>query len=200
MDEEEEEMGKFELVEDAVDYMPAIRAAVKKANGDQNPDSFQNQVLTNDQSDALCIGDKKKKLFNLAVGILKGLGNDGLLSDLLEEHAQVAHAATATGELKRDLAMSVLTSVDNVPTALLEVAALLHKKGQDYNSDTSRDAYFPFGQTSIVQMVWIKTLRAMNLVKSGKAANFEGLRDTYMDNISYSLFGIEHLDKNGGIK
>jgi len=79
---------------------------------------------------------------------------------------------------------------------LREVVELRLKKGNDYNSGVELKDYFPFGHESYSQMVYLKGLRLVSLVKllrQGKSAIFEGIYDTVLDSINYAVFYGEWL-------
>lgn len=87
----------------------------------------------------------------------------------------------------------------NLSPVLREVTELRIKKGNDYNSGVELDSYFPFGHESYSQMVYLKGLRLVSLVKllrAGKQAVFEGIYDTVLDCINYAVFYGEWLLKN----
>lgn len=89
-----------------------------------------------------------------------------------------------------------------VSKQLVEVTKLSIAKSEDYNSETARDEYFPFGDMSYAQMIWTKASRAKNLVKramKGKGQHFEGIRDTLRDVINYATYWLEWLDENEGL-
>jgi hypothetical protein len=95
-----------------------------------------------------------------------------------------------------------LTLLYRVSPQLIQVTRLSILKSEDYNSDTNRDDYFPFGDESYCQMVWTKAGRAKNLVKKamrGKPVLFEGIRDTLRDIINYATYWLEWLDRNDGL-
>lgn len=80
---------------------------------------------------------------------------------------------------------------------LREVTELRMKKANDYNSSVKLTDYFPFGHESYATMVHLKAKRLVSLVellRHGKAAIFEGLRDTLLDIINYATFYVEWLD------
>lgn len=114
----------------------------------------------------------------------------------LEEGAATMDLRMEEGQdLRRQLALSIIRSLDQVPTPVLEALALVAKKNQDYNSNTDRSLYFPFGLKSYVHMIWTKALRVVNLVKSDSEPNFEGVRDSLLDMINYASFTVEAMDK-----
>ncbi len=78
------------------------------------------------------------------------------------------------------------------------ITQLRASKGSDYNNvPGGRDAYFPYGHASYAHMVNTKSLRVQSLVtsmlSSGKAPNFEGLKDSVDDLINYSAFYAEAM-------
>lgn len=61
------------------------------------------------------------------------------------------------------------------------------KKGEDYNAGTVKfEDYFPFGDKSYVQILFMKALRLVSLVEKDGESNFEGIDDTLMDMIVYA--------------
>jgi len=81
---------------------------------------------------------------------------------------------------------------------LLDCWILAEKKAQDYQGGgVSRDAYFPFGVKSYVQMLVVKTNRLVSLSKQESAPNFEGIADSAKDLINYSAFLVERLERKG---
>lgn len=85
--------------------------------------------------------------------------------------------------------------------AIMEIFAkawlLQHLKSQDYNQH-SRDAYWPFGLISFVQMLHVKVQRLISLVSSSRDGkqNFESVSDTGLDLINYAAFMVEWLERN----
>lgn len=79
----------------------------------------------------------------------------------------------------------------------VEVARLRMAKGKDYNNGPQLKDYFPFGHYSYAQMCHVKNLRIHSLLAvmmNGGKPNFEGLRDTLLDNINYNCFYVEAVD------
>lgn len=69
---------------------------------------------------------------------------------------------------------------------------LLIKRGEQYNnSNTSLYNYFPFGEKSFNQMLWVKLLR--EFANEGKKN--ERSLDSLYDLINYAIFKIVWLDK-----
>lgn len=70
----------------------------------------------------------------------------------------------------------------------------LHKaKSGDYGDEKE---YFPFGQSSYVQMLHIKTKRLVSLTQStDEAVNFESVEDTVKDLTNYCFFFLNYLRK-----
>lgn len=80
---------------------------------------------------------------------------------------------------------------------LREVTLLRARKGRDYNTVVDLRDYFPDGHASYRQMVHVKSTRAralVGLMELGLTANFEGLRDTLLDLINYSVYWVEAVD------
>jgi hypothetical protein len=69
------------------------------------------------------------------------------------------------------------------------------KKHEDYNSGVQLTDYFPFGDTSYIQMLHVKVLRLRSLHAKTGAPNFESCHDTVMDLINYAVFYAEYLQR-----
>ena len=99
--------------------------------------------------------------------------------------------------------------------AVATAQLLVLKKSADYNrlgmadrpsnaeeaaAFADRDAYFPFGLASYVQMLHVKTQRLVSLTAKAAqgAPNFEGVRDTALDLINYASFLVERTDRERG--
>lgn len=86
----------------------------------------------------------------------------------------------------------------NPPKLFVDVLTVLIKKSQDYNAERQKDnnfniddprkEYFPFGKKSYAHMLWTKVLRIVNLLKKKSAPNFEGVKDSIIDLVAYSMF------------
>jgi hypothetical protein len=85
--------------------------------------------------------------------------------------------------------------LEQVPRPVLEALALCAKKAGDYNKHTGRDAYFPLGLPSYAQMIHTKAMRLVNLAASGRAPNFESVRDTCLDLVNYAWFLADAVDR-----
>ena len=66
------------------------------------------------------------------------------------------------------------------------------KKHEDYNSSVKLEDYFPFGDASYVQMLYVKCLRLVSLVDN-PTPNFESTKDTVLDLINYAVFYLDYL-------
>jgi hypothetical protein len=93
--------------------------------------------------------------------------------------------------------LTLLAGRGGAEGALGEAGLLFMKKGQDYGTHGERDDYFPFGLQSYAQMLWVKALRLVSLAKAPRETNFEGVRDTLLDLISYSCFAADWLKRGG---
>jgi hypothetical protein len=94
----------------------------------------------------------------------------------------------------------VVTMVDiPIPKPIIDALKLCHKKAQDYNESTGRDAYFPLGLASYAQMIHTKSMRLVNLAVTREKPNFESVRDTLLDLINYAWFAADAVDR-GEIK
>ena len=99
-------------------------------------------------------------------------------------------------DLERALSVS-LYDVMAMSPVLLEITQLRRRKGRDYNTSVQIPDYFPLGHQSYFQMIFIKTKRIQSLLevmKEGREANFEGLRDTVLDLLNYAVFYAEWID------
>ena len=93
-----------------------------------------------------------------------------------------------------------------------EAQLLVVRKSEDYNQqggaaqdaiNADRDAYFPFGLASHVQMIHVKAQRLVSLAlrdARGEGCNFEGVRDTSLDIINYGSFLAEWMLRDGSRK
>jgi len=78
----------------------------------------------------------------------------------------------------------------------LACLCLRQERGADYGREgiTVRD-YFPFGDASYCQMVWLKIMRLRSLVASGEEER-EKIKDSVLDAINYLMFwGQDLIDK-----
>lgn len=75
-----------------------------------------------------------------------------------------------------------------------EIIELREAKGRDYNSSVELHEYFPFGQVSYTQMIYIKALRLRSLTEL-EEPTYESVRDTLMDLVNYAIFNLEAIDK-----
>ena len=73
---------------------------------------------------------------------------------------------------------------------------LVVSKHQDYNIGVDLHDYFPFGDTSYLQMLHVKVTRLKALAQNPTKPNFEGKLDTLYDLINYAVFYIEYLRSN----
>lgn len=80
-----------------------------------------------------------------------------------------------------------------------EVAELVEKKHQDYQGSIfNLQDYFPFGEISYAQMLWVKVVRIASLSKAREDGNesmpnYESLKDSVDDLIAYSVFFKDYL-------
>ena len=73
----------------------------------------------------------------------------------------------------------------------------LHRaKSGDYGDERE---YFPFGESSYVQMLHIKTKRLVSLAQAAQSndevPNFESVQDTVKDLANYCIFFLNYLAK-----
>jgi hypothetical protein len=74
-------------------------------------------------------------------------------------------------------------------------------KGEDYNNKGQDDVhlYFPFGDKSYAQVIYMKARRLVSLAKQEGEPNHEKVVDTVMDLINYAVFYADFLDQRKGI-
>jgi hypothetical protein len=65
---------------------------------------------------------------------------------------------------------------------------LRRKKGSDYGGIAE---YFPFGDESFTQMIYVKVKRLVALVSSGKEPTNESIDDNLLDLINYASYYYE---------
>lgn len=63
------------------------------------------------------------------------------------------------------------------------------REAQSYNANVALPDYFIRGEQSYMQMVWLKTLRAMNQVEAGKDPS-----DSLLDMINYAAFFLAYIN------
>lgn len=78
------------------------------------------------------------------------------------------------------------------------IRALIAKKGQDYNHAVKLEEYFPFGDRSHVQMIYVKAMRLRSLVQQDRQPNFDSVLDTAQDLLAYTAFYLDFLEKKNG--
>lgn len=81
-----------------------------------------------------------------------------------------------------------------------DVADLVQKKHEDYQGDVfSLADYFPLGDVSYAQMLWVKTTRIVSLASQkfriGEAPKNETLKDSARDLLAYTVFYLEYLEQ-----
>lgn len=74
----------------------------------------------------------------------------------------------------------------------LEATAVALQRGAAYNhaGGVRREDHFPFGMTSIFQMLHVKHMRMMADIQAGRTVD----RDHLVDTINYARFGVDLLD------
>lgn len=101
------------------------------------------------------------------------------------------------------------TNIHNAPDLFVKTLEILIKKSLDYNGERARQQdfriddprvdYFPFGDKSYVHMIWTKVLRIKNILETEEKPNFEGVEDSIIDLVAYSMFYWSYLqDKKKG--
>ncbi|TXH51686.1 MAG: DUF1599 domain-containing protein [Desulfurellales bacterium] len=78
---------------------------------------------------------------------------------------------------------------------VLPAMEMVVKKGEDYNAGPQLHDYFPFGDASYIQMVFLKAQRLVSLQMKEGAPNYEGIKDTLLDLINYIVFYLDYLDQ-----
>ena len=79
------------------------------------------------------------------------------------------------------------------------VKDLVVAKGRDYNSRVQLEMYFPYEDKNYIQMIHLKALRMVSLTDQTDV-NFEGMLDTVMDSIAYTVFYLDFLQKKVGLR
>ncbi len=85
---------------------------------------------------------------------------------------------------------------DSLSPFLKQGAVLRAQKGNDYNTGSNLDDYFPLGHLSYFQMLHVKFLRIKSvlvLMSLGRATNFDSLQDSVSDLSNYLTFYGERL-------
>jgi hypothetical protein len=81
---------------------------------------------------------------------------------------------------------------------VLQAAKLVERKGEDYNKGAALEDYFPFGDKSYVQMIYVKAMRLRSLSEVSGPPNFDSAKDTVLDLINYCVFYLDYLEKQHG--
>jgi hypothetical protein len=128
-------------------------------------------------------------------------------ADLCKEVARVAWVRSLMAEragpkptdygVSTERLLEMLAARDGAEGALAQAGLLFHRKGRDYNTDVDRDDYFPFGERSYVQMLWVKVQRMKSLALAPRGTQFEGMMDSCLDLISYAAFFADWLKRGG---
>ena len=77
--------------------------------------------------------------------------------------------------------------------AIKPAMEIVVKKGEDYNNKSSIHDYFPLGDASYFQMLFIKVMRLKSLINKDSKPNFDSKLDTIVDLINYAVFYLEYL-------
>lgn len=85
-----------------------------------------------------------------------------------------------------------LSFLGNLSPAFLTAARLRAKKQKDY-SDIK--GYFPFGDKSYVQMIYVKTRRLIALTSSNNQPANESIKDSVLDLLNYASYYYEYLEE-----
>lgn len=78
---------------------------------------------------------------------------------------------------------------------LYDLIQLREAKGKDYNNSVELTDYFPFGQKSYTQMIYLKAMRLRALTENQDPALFDSIQDTLMDLVNYAIFNIEAVNR-----
>lgn len=112
-----------------------------------------------------------------------------------DEVGRVVRVPISTKELLV-LQKQMANSGDPIMAIFAKAWLVQHLKSQDYNQH-SRDAYWPFGLVSFVQMLHVKVQRLISLATAKvDRPNFESATDTGLDLINYAAFMVEWLERN----
>ena len=177
------------------------------------------EAATDAVDDAEELAEQADALLDIIYIALGGLVEMGIVPGTVFNEVHNANMKKRRGELSKrpgsqgfdaikpegwtppDISAAILTTpsvLNNVSPVHLELAKLRAAKGQDYNSCVKIGDYFPLGHISYFQMMHLKTTRARSLIdvlQNGGTPNFEGLRDTLLDNLNYVTFWVEAIDK-----
>tara|TARA_R100000742_G_C4254894_1_gene72887 strand:+ start:290 stop:913 length:624 start_codon:yes stop_codon:yes gene_type:complete len=82
--------------------------------------------------------------------------------------------------------------IENMSDLFKDATQVQMKKDKDYNQQSNLDDYFPFGEVSYIQMIYIKALRMVNIAKSEKIHN-ESMQDSLIDLVNYASFMYKKL-------
>lgn len=88
--------------------------------------------------------------------------------------------------------LAALELRSRVSPVFLEATRVVEERGAMYNhgAKVRREDHFPFGMTSIFQMMWVKIMRMRADLEAGRPVQ----RDHLIDTINYSRFGVDLLD------
>lgn len=84
---------------------------------------------------------------------------------------------------------------DEYHEIMAPIIALSARKSEDYNSETSLEEYFPFGDISYMQMIHTKAQRLLNLTRKSSTINYESVEDTLVDLINYAVYYLKYLQE-----
>jgi len=89
-------------------------------------------------------------------------------------------------------AISVLAASEDPYYRVLAQLAYLHsEKAADYDrGGVKNEDYFPFGDTSYAQMVWVKALRLRSLLSAKGTIQNESVLDMFLDFANYAIFAL----------
>ncbi len=88
---------------------------------------------------------------------------------------------------------------DGAARILYECAALLEKKGRDYNGgNIKRDDYYIYGRKSLMTIIHGKYLRLRSLTETEGTPNFESIEDTLKDMANYCAIFADWERRNAG--
>ena len=98
--------------------------------------------------------------------------------------------------LDQEAVKSLSASQDPYLRVLAELAQLHSDKSADYDRGGIKNAdYFPLGEVSYFQMIWVKALRIRSLVSRPDPAKYESLRDSFKDLANYAIFALMRNDE-----
>jgi len=179
-------------------------------------EEFEETKHAIEQNDIVEVADGLVDLTVIAMGTAAGLGIDfnACWSNIMASNLSKSRGIAKNTKRKHKLDLikgeeyfspNLLKIIENQTEdqlstprmgALFEAFNIRKMKESDYQrSGLSKADYFPFGLTSYMQMIWVKTMRLKSLHDSKQGVLNESIRDSLLDLINYASFAVEALDR-----